>query len=185
LPESFNKLFKVIKDPRLAAALLNAQLRMGGRARVPLSVRLTGKVHIAGEGEVVFGEGITMIGTVVPIEFVAHNGARIVIGDRTFINYGSSITAYDLVSIGRDCLLGHYTLILDNNGHDLKQHNVLPPSAPVTVGDHVWICSRVLILPGVSIGDHSVIGAGSVVTKNIPPRCVAMGNPARVVREVD
>ena len=152
---------------------------------MPLSVRLTGKVHIAGEGEVVFGEGISMIGTVVPIEFVTHNGARIVIGDRTFINYGSSITAYDLVSIGRDCLLGHYTLILDNNEHDLKQHNVLPPSAPVTIGDHVWICSRVLILPGVSIGDHSVIGAGSVVTKNIPPRCVAMGNPARVVREVD
>ena len=75
--------------------------------------------------------------------------------------------------------------ILDNNEHDLKQHNVLPPSAPVTIGDHVWICSRVLILPGISIGDHSVIGAGSVVTKNIPPRCVAMGNPARVVREVD
>ena len=180
-----NKLLKVIKDPRLAAALLNAQLRIGGRARVPLSVRLNGKVRITGGGEVVFGEGITLIGKVVPIEFVPHKGARIVIGDHTFINYGSSISAYELVSIGCHCLLGHYTFITDNNEHGIKQRNVLPPSAPVVIEDHAWICSHVLILPGVRIGHHSVIGAGSVVTHSIPPHCVAVGNPARVVKKVD
>jgi acetyltransferase-like isoleucine patch superfamily enzyme len=60
----------------------------------------------------------------------------------------------------------------------------LTPSAPVKIGDHVWIGSRVIILPGVSIGDHAAVGAGSVVTKSIPPNCLAVGNPARVVREL-
>jgi maltose O-acetyltransferase len=173
---------KIIKAPRLGAALLNAQLRMRGRARVPLSVRLNGKVRIRRGGELVFGDGITLIGTIVPIEFVPHKGARIVIGDHTFINYGSSISARELVSIGKHCLLGHYTLILDNHEHGIEERNVLPPSAPVIIEDGVWIGSRVVILPGVRIGHHSVIGAGSVVTDDIPPNCVAVGCPARVVR---
>jgi acetyltransferase-like isoleucine patch superfamily enzyme len=179
-----NKIIKVIRDPYLAAALLNAQLRIRGRAQTPLSVRLSGGILIRGTGEVVFGEGITLIGTVAPVEFVSHEGARIVVGDSTFINYGSSISAHELVTIGRHCLLGHYTLILDNNEHDIRVHSVLPPSNPVVIEDHVWIGSRVSILPGVRIGHHAVVGLGSVVTKDIPPHCVAVGNPARVIRNM-
>ena len=179
-----NKIMKVARDPYLAAALLNAQLRIRGRARAPLSVRLSGRIRIAGKGEVVFGEAVTLIGTVTPLEFVSHKGARIVVGDKTFINYGSSISAHELVTIGRHCFLGHYTLILDNDEHDTRMHSALPPSNPVVIDDHVWIGSRVSILPGVRIGHHAVVGVGSVVTKDIPPHCVAVGNPARVVREL-
>jgi maltose O-acetyltransferase len=181
---SARKIMKVIKDPRLAVALFNAQLRMRRRASVPLSVRLKGKVCISGDGRLVLGNGVTLIGNVVPIEFVAHKGARITIGDHTFINYGSSISAHELVVIGRHCLLGHYTLILDNNEHDLQQHHMLPPSDPVVIEDHAWIGSRVCILPGVHIGHHSAIGAGSIVTTDIPPYCLAAGNPARVIRSI-
>ena len=113
------KVLKVLKDPYLAVALFNAQLRMRRRASVPLSVRLKGRVHISGDGRLVFGNGITLIGNVLPIEFVSQKGACITIGDHTFINYGSSISAHKRVAIGRHCLLGHYTFILDNNGHDL------------------------------------------------------------------
>lgn len=180
-----NKVLKVIKDPALAFALLNAQLQMRGRARVPLSVRLHGKVHIKGSGDIAFGEGITLAGGVVPLEFIAHQGAHLAIGDHTFINYGSSISAHQRVDIGDHCLLGHYTLILDNNQHDLGQHHVLPPSAPVVIEDHVWIGSKVTILPGVHIGRYSAIGAGSVVTKDIPSHCLAVASPARVVRRLD
>jgi acetyltransferase-like isoleucine patch superfamily enzyme len=182
---SLEKALKIIRHPRLAAALLNAQIQLRGRARVPLSVRLWGKVHFAARGDVVFGEGITLCGSVVPIEFVSHNGARISVGDHTFINYGSSISAHKLVSIGRYCLLGHYTLILDNNQHDLRQHHATPPSAPVIIEDHVWIGSRSIILPGVHIGHNAAIGAGSVVVKDVPPWSLAVGNPARVVRYLD
>jgi tetrahydrodipicolinate N-acetyltransferase len=154
---SAHKIMKVIKAPHLAVALFNAQLRMRRRASVPLSVRLTGKVRIRGDGRLVLGKGITLIGDVVPIEFVSHWGACITIGDHTFINYGSSISAHKRVAIGRHCLLGHYTLILDNNEHDLQQHRMLPPPDPVVIEDHVWIGSHVCILPGVRVGHHSAV----------------------------
>jgi acetyltransferase-like isoleucine patch superfamily enzyme len=179
------KILKVIKDPYLAAALFNAQLRIRGRASVPLSTRLSGKIRISGGGRLVLGNGITLIGNVVPIELISHEHACITIGDHTFINYGSSISAHRLVTIGCHCLLGHYTFILDNNEHDLHQHRMLPPSEPVVIEDHVWIGSRVCILPGVRIGHHSAIEAGSVVTSDIPAHCLAAGNPARVVRSIE
>jgi hypothetical protein len=74
---------------------------------VPLSVRLTGRIHLRGDGDVEFGRGVTLVGDAVPIEFVSHKGARISTGDHTFINYGSSISAYKQVKIGCHCLLGH------------------------------------------------------------------------------
>jgi acetyltransferase-like isoleucine patch superfamily enzyme len=178
------KFLEVIRSPSLAVALLNAQLRIRGRASLPFSVRLRGRIRIAGRGNVELGNGITLIGNIVPVEFVAHSDARILVGDHTFINYGASISAHELVTIGRHCHLGHYCLIIDNNEHDIRQHEVLPPSKPVMIEDHVWIGSRVLILPGVRIGHHAVIGGGSVVTSDVPAHCVAAGNPARIVRSL-
>jgi acetyltransferase-like isoleucine patch superfamily enzyme len=182
---SARKKMKVVKEPRLAAALLNAQFRIRSHANVPLSTRLRGKIRISGGGRLVLGNGITLTGNVVPIELISHEGACITIGDHTFINYGSSISAHRLVTIGRHCLLGHYSFILDNNEHDLRQHRMLPPSEPVVIEDHVWIGSRVCILPGVRVGHHSAVGAGSIVTTDIPPYCLAVGNPARVVRGIE
>jgi acetyltransferase-like isoleucine patch superfamily enzyme len=174
------KVLKVLRSPRLAAALFNAQLRIRGAARLPLSVRLFGRIHFLADGDVEFGEGVCLVGTVVPIEFVSYEGARISIGDRTFINYGTSITAYKQVKIGSDCLLGHHLLIVDRN-----ELEVAPSAAPVIIEDQAWIGSNVIILPGVRIGRHAAIGAGSVVTKNIPANCLAVGNPARVVGRID
>jgi acetyltransferase-like isoleucine patch superfamily enzyme len=179
------KIVKVLSRPRLAAALLNAQVSIRGKARVPLSVRLIGRVHLKCDGNVEFGHGVMLKGDVVPIEFACHRDARISIGDHTFINYGSSISAYHKVEIGSHCLLGHYTLILDSNEHGVERREILPLPAQVIIEDHVWIGSRAVILPGVSLGHHSVIGAGSVVTKDIPANCLAVGNPARVVREFE
>jgi acetyltransferase-like isoleucine patch superfamily enzyme len=147
-------------------------------------VRLTGRIHLTGSGQIEFGEGVTLIGNIVPIETISHEGACISIGDDTFINYGSSISADKQGKIGHHCLLGHYTLIVDNNEHGVDHRDVVPSSVPVTIGDHVWIGSRVIILPGVSIGDYAAVGAGSVVTKDIPPNCLAVGNPARFVRQL-
>jgi acetyltransferase-like isoleucine patch superfamily enzyme len=186
LPVTPRKLLKVMKNPRLIVALLNAQLRLRvrGGTTVPLSVRLHGKIRTSGGGHLVLGNGVSLVGNIVPIEFVSHKGACIRIGDHTFINYGSSISAHELVSIGRHCLLGHYTLILDNKEHDFQRHCILPPSDPVVIEDFVWIGSHVCILPGVRIGHHSAVGAGSVVTSDIPPYCLAAGNPARVIRGI-
>jgi acetyltransferase-like isoleucine patch superfamily enzyme len=178
------KVIKVLRDPRLAAALLNAQLSIRGRARLPLSVRLFGRICFRAGGEVEFGNGVCLVGNVVPIEIVSHRGSHISIGDHTFINYGTSVTAYQRVKIGRHCLLGHHLRIVDRNEHGIKQRDVPPPAAPVVIGDNVWIGSHSIILPGVCIGHNSAIGAGSVVTRDIPANCLAVGNPARVLRQI-
>jgi maltose O-acetyltransferase len=73
---------------------------------------------------------------------------------------------------------------MDNDQHGIVRRWELPQSDPVVIEDHVWIGSKALILPGVRIGSRAVIGAGSVVTKDIPPQCVAAGNPARVLRHL-
>jgi maltose O-acetyltransferase len=164
--------------------ILNAQLRLRGKARVPFSVRLRGRVQLSGCGEVVLGEGVSLEGTIVPIELVTYTSGRIEIGNRTFINYGSSIAARASVKIGSYCLLGHYTFVMDNNQHDVVRRTELPQSEPVIIEDHVWIGSKAVILPGVRIGSHAVIGAGSIVTKDVPPRCLAAGNPAHVLRHL-
>ena len=164
--------------------IMNAQLRLRGKARVPFSVRLRGRVQLSGCGEVVLGEGVSLNGTLVPIEMVTYTSGRIEIGNHTFINYGSSIAARASVKIGSYCHLGHYTFVMDNDQHDVVRHTELPQSDPVIIEDHVWIGSKSVILPGVRIGSRAVIGAGSIVTKDIPPRCVAAGNPARVIRRL-
>jgi maltose O-acetyltransferase len=164
--------------------IMNAQLRLRGKAKVPFSVRLRGRVQLSGHGEVVLGEGVGLNGTVVPIELVTYTSGRIEVGNHTFINYGSSIAARASVKIGSHCLIGHYTFVMDNDQHDVVRHWELPQSNPVIIEDHVWIGSKAIILPGVRIGSRAVVGAGSIVTKDIPPRCVAAGNPARVLRHL-
>jgi acetyltransferase-like isoleucine patch superfamily enzyme len=162
--------------------IMNAQLRLRAKATTPFSVRLRGRAQLSGSGEVVLGEGVSFNGTVVPIELVTYTSGRIEIGNHTFINYGSSIAARASVKIGSHCHLGHYTFVMDNDQHDVVRHTKLPQSHPVIIEDHVWIGSKAVILPGVRIGSRAVIGAGSIVTKDIPGRCVAAGNPARVLR---
>lgn len=183
-PTTARKILKVLRDPRLAAALFNAQLCIRGKARLPLSVRLFGRIYFRAGGDVEFGDGVCLVGNVVPIEIVSYKGSHISIGDHTFINYGASITAYQQVKIGRHCLLGHHLRIVDRNEHGIKQRDVAPPAAPVIIEDHVWIGAHTIILPGVCIGRNSAIGAGSVVTRDIPANCLAVGNPARVLRQI-
>lgn len=88
------------------------------------------------------------------------------------------------MTIGDDCLIGHNAVFATLN-HDLdpSRRADLHP-APVVLGDNVWIGANVTILPGVTIGDDAVIGAASLVTKDIPVGAVAVGAPARVVRWV-
>jgi acetyltransferase-like isoleucine patch superfamily enzyme len=164
--------------------ILNAQLRLRGRVSAPLSVRLQGRIHLSGRGEVVLGKGVSFNGTVVPVELATYDAGRIEIGEHTFINYGSSIAARASVKIGAHCLLGHYTFVMDNDQHDIIRHMELPRSGPVVIEDHVWIGSKAVILAGVHIGSRAVVGAGSIVTKDVPARCVVAGNPARVLRHL-
>lgn len=110
----------------------------------------------------------------------------VVIGDRCLIGRGSSVIGHQLVEIGDDVWTGHHVHITDmNHGYedlDLPISMQNQPEAPVRIGDGSWIGHNSVVLPGVTIGRHVVVGAGSVVTSDLPDFSVAVGAPARVVR---
>lgn len=113
-------------------------------------------------------------------------GENIHIGARTFINY--NLTALDVadIRIGEDCQIGPNVQLLTPT-HPMEpepRRGKLEAARPITVGNNVWLGGGAIICPGVSIGDNSVIGAGAVVTRDVPANCVAVGNPARVIREI-
>lgn len=114
-------------------------------------------------------------------------GENIHVGPRTYINY--NLTALDVaaITIGADCLLGPNVQLLTPT-HPLApqpRRDKLEAAAPIVLEDNVWLGGGVIVCPGVRIGANSVIGAGAVVTKDIPPNSVAVGNPARVIRELE
>lgn len=117
--------------------------------------------------------------------FTADFGRNITIGKRVFINSGCRFQDQGGITIGDDCLIGHNAVIatLQHGMQPSRRGDLIP--APVVIGRNVWLGANVTVLPGVTIGDDSVIGAGSVVTKDIPAGVVAVGSPARVVRAVD
>lgn len=112
-------------------------------------------------------------------------GSNIRIGARTAVNY--HLTALDVapITIGDDCLIGPNVQLLTPT-HPVEpepRRAKLEAARPITIGDNVWLGGGVVVCPGVTIGDNAVIGAGSVVTRDVPADVVAVGNPARVVRE--
>ncbi len=113
-------------------------------------------------------------------------GTFITVGARTFINY--NLTALDVapIIIGEDCQIGPNVQLLTPT-HPVEpqpRRDRLEAAKPITIGDNVWLGGGAIVLPGVTIGDNSVIGAGAVVTRDVPANSVAVGNPARVVREI-
>lgn len=137
-------------------------------------------------GKLSIGERVQIVSTTARTEIVSDIGAELTIGARTLVNFGTSIIANERIEIGPRCLIGTGCLILDTPFHNIDPERRLdpPPTAPVSIGENVWLGARVVVLPGVTIGRDSVIGVGSVVTKDVPPRTLATGVPATVTREI-
>jgi len=145
--------------------------------------RLQGKIFVQNGGSIRIGERVQIVSHYAHSVLATFPGGLLEIGNRTVLNYGVDICATKLVRIGADCLLGTHVIILDSDFHDVANHDQVPEPRPVIIGDGVWIGNRATILPGVTIGDGAVVGAGSVVMSDIPPRTLAMGNPARVMKK--
>ncbi len=113
-------------------------------------------------------------------------GEHISIGARTFVNYNLAALDVAPITIGEDCLLGpNVQLLTPTHPIDPRpRRDKLEAARPITIGDNVWLGGGVIVCPGGPSGDHSVVGAGAVGTRDIPANVVAVGNPARVLREI-
>jgi maltose O-acetyltransferase len=116
--------------------------------------------------------------------FFCDYGSNILAGDKLFINYGCVVLDCNVVRLGDNVLLGPKVQIYTARhplGPEVRR-TLVEMASPVTLGDDVWVGGGAIICPGVTVGDGSTIGAGSVVTRDIPARVLAAGDPCRVIR---
>lgn len=110
----------------------------------------------------------------------AEQGASIAIGDRVYMGHDVHVHAVGSVTIGPGCLLADGVLV-SSGGHDMSDDKSLVPGAPISIGANCFLGQRAIVVAGVTIGDGSVIGAGAVVTRDVPAGATAAGVPARIV----
>ncbi|MBN2528513.1 MAG: sugar O-acetyltransferase [Deltaproteobacteria bacterium] len=172
----YNAFVPELIEARARAAQLCDQLNRHGKS-TPEKRRLLLEKLLGHCGENVWVES----------PFLCDYGSEIFIGNNVFINFNCTILDGAAVRIGNDVLLGPsvqiYSATHPTNWRIRKEG--LEYALPITIEDNVWIGGGVVICPGVTIGARSTIGAGSVITKNVPPDVVAAGNPCHVIRTVD
>lgn len=150
-----------------------------------ITAELNGRYHEPEEIRTLFSE---LIGK--PVDqsfglfppFYTDCGKNITIGKNVFINSGCHFQDQGGITIGDGVLIGH-NVVLATLNHDFspKKRSTLHP-APIVIGENVWIGSNATIVPGVTIGNGSIIAAGAVVTKNVPENVVAGGVPAKIIK---
>ncbi|WP_129633676.1 acyltransferase [Candidatus Oscillochloris fontis] len=167
-------------------AVLRARWYLRDATLLGWRVRLWGRATVDNQGSMRIGNRVRLVSTIVPLELATGKQGLLEIGESTFINYGCSIAATQFVRIGPCCNIGTYVIMMDNDFHRIEpeRREEMPPSAPIILEENVWLGARVIVLRGVTIGAGSVVAAGSVVTRDIPPRSLAAGLPARVIRHI-
>ena len=165
-------------------AVLAARWYLRRADEVGTRVRQRGRPLVTNHGRMVVGSREQRVSTAAKLELVTMAGGTLEIGERTLVHYGGSIAAAESVRIGARCLIGTHAIIMDNDFHRIEPERryEFPESRPIVIEDNVWIGARVIVLGGVTIGEGSCIGAGSLVIEDIPPRSLAVGVPARVIR---
>lgn len=169
------------EDPELAADYARAQALLE-RYNVTRHVEQDLRDLLLREllGEV--GEGV-----VIRPSFRCDYGRHITIAARTFVNYDCVMLDVAPIRIGVACQIAtRVQLLTATHPIDPEARRLgWESAAPITIGDNVWLGGGAIVCPGVTIGDDTVVGAGSVVTRDLPPRVVAFGNPARAQRTID
>jgi acetyltransferase-like isoleucine patch superfamily enzyme len=142
-------------------------------------LEVEGKLEICGLGKVMAGQNFHLQNNVTLSTFTAQ--AEIRIGNGVLIGDSVFIGAHEKVTIGDNNIIASEVLIIDTDRHGIDGQPA--KEQPVIIGNNVWIGLRAMILEGVTIGDNSIVGAGSVVAKSVAPNSIVAGNPARFIRE--
>jgi maltose O-acetyltransferase len=170
----------IADDPRIVAEQAEAHRLMEAFNATPATDR-DGQRRILERLLGAVGAGV-MVRAPLYIDY----GTHIAIGDNTFVNFG--LVALDVapITIGADCQIGPNVQLLTPI-HPLDpdlRRDKWEQALPIVLGDNVWLGGGVIVLPGVTIGPDTVVGAGAVVSRDLPAGVVAVGSPARVVREL-
>jgi acetyltransferase-like isoleucine patch superfamily enzyme len=135
-----------------------------------------GRPRVHGQGKILAGKNLMLNGNA---ELWAGENATMILGDNVYLNAGVILSSKARIEVGDSTLIGHQTIIFDTDWHGIDGHYA--KEAPIRIGKHVWIGTRAIILKGVTIGDNAIVGAGSVVTKNVAENTIVAGNPARQI----
>lgn len=144
-------------------------------------VSINGNPKIRAEGKIVIGDRVRIWSEFSRAKILTKFGAELTIGNNSRIN-GAHISAVESITIGKNVRIAPYTIILDNDFHNIADHFATGTGGPIIIEDDVWIAVSCIILKGVRIGKGAVIAAGSVVTKDIPAKTVYGGVPAKFIK---
>ncbi len=194
------KLFSFFYPPKVASKLysiLNAFYTywiMGDFEQFGKSSGISHPIYLVGGKYIIIGNNFSCdqrLRLDAIDNFLGENfNPSIIIGDNVSIQKDCHIGAINKIEIGNNVLLASKVYISDHShGNTSVEDLLLPPSkrklyskGPVIIEDNVWLGEGVVILPGVTVGENSIVGANSVVTKSIPKNCVAAGNPAKIIK---
>lgn len=167
-------------------AVIAAKWYLRDATSLGIKIRVWGRLFVRSQGELIIEDRVRFNSTITPTELVVGPEGKFLIGKSTFINYGCSIAANQFIEIGPHCNIGTYVIMMDNDYHSLDpdKRYEMPESRPIILEENVWLGARVIVLRGVRIGAGSVVAAGSVVTKDVPPRTLVGGVPARFIKEL-
>ena len=159
-------------------ALAGCQVGPGARVRGWPSVENEG-------GSIRIGRNFALFTYLAKVQLYAGPGGELVIGHDTFVNNGTILSASRSIRIGDRVNIAPHCVLMDNDFHGTVDRDGPPKMSPIVIEDDVWLGTRVTVLRGVTIGRGSVIAAGAVVTKDIPPGVLAGGVPAKVIKRLD
>ncbi|WP_158233275.1 DapH/DapD/GlmU-related protein [Reichenbachiella sp. 5M10] len=142
------------------------------------------KPLIDNQGEIIIGDEVRVWSNIIQSKLLSGKKGKLIIGKNSRIN-GAHIDAQHLIKIGENCRIAPYTLIIDSDFHDTKDHFSNVEGQAIIIEDNVWITSRATVLKGVTIGKGAVIATGAVVTKDVPPYTLVGGVPAKKIKDLN
>ncbi|AKU99851.1 Galactoside O-acetyltransferase [Labilithrix luteola] len=167
---------KLRKGFRYGCSAVLAPHRLRACDRIGPCARTVGRPVVDNLGTITIGRGFIVTSSFVPTRLRTTLGAFLEVGDDVIANYGVTISAKTRITVGDRARFGQFVTIADHDGYDDEPR-------PVVIGNDVWLATRVTVKKGATIGDGTVVMAGSVVSGDLPPGVIAGGIPARVIRQ--
>ncbi len=178
---TFAKLFIAMKG---VLNIFLAKLYLSSVDELGKMVSVNGRPKVGNQGKMILKDEVRVWSIIEKAKLYTGPEGTLIIGKNSRVN-GAHIDAQNRIEIGENVRIAPYTLILDSDFHNINNPFEDVKGKPIIIGNNVWITSRATILSGVTIGDGAVVAAGAVVTKDVPPKTVVGGVPAKIIKKID